>query len=172
MALGQSFSINVIPGVSTVLQKLDGLKASFMDVPNRANAALDKLALVRTAMARNNAPPSAQSDALVVKQHIDQVKSEWAASVNDFAKLQTTGINLSLDTITTATHLLTSATYVLSNMKTLESSVDTLASKYLTAQQRQAINAAGGGAGAGLGSIGTVAIVLVGAYLLFGRNRG
>lgn len=167
MALGLSLPVNIIPGASSLLAKVDGLKASFMSVPARVNTALDKLTIVRQAMARNGAPPSAQSDALTVEQHLRQVQSEWAASATDYQKLNTTGLSLSVDTLTTATRLLASAGYVLSNMDSLQASVDALAAKYLTAQQRQQVNAQYAGTIGGL-SLGTLALIGVGAYLLIG----
>lgn len=168
MALGLSLSLGSLPGVSSLLAKVDSYKAAFLAVPERVNKALDKLAFVRQAMAQNNAPPSAQSDALNVKQHLDQVKSEWTVASSAFAKLQGAGANLSLDTVVTAGHLLTSISYVLGNTSSLEDSVNNLAAKYLTPTQQQQLTRGGGLGGA---SLGTLALLGVGLFVLT-RNRG
>ncbi len=98
-----------------------------------------------------------------------QVQSEWAASAGDFQKLQASGGSIGLDTVTTAGHLLTSATYVLSNMSSLESSVDNLSAKYLTKQQQAQVNQQYASTLGGV-SLGTVALVGLGLYLLSRRN--
>jgi len=167
MALGLSLSLDSIPGVSSLLSKLDSYKAQFLGVPDRVNKALDKLAYVRQAMAQNHAPPSAQSDALNVQQHLQQVKSEWDVAAKSFSALQASGAHVSLDTITTAGNLITSVTYVLGNTNSLESSVNNLAAKYLNQNQQQTLSSMTGG---GV-SLGTLALVGVGLYLLT-RNRG
>lgn len=175
MALGLSLSLNMIPGVSGLLAKLDGLKASFLAVPANVNAALDKLALVRQAMAQNGAPPSAQSDALTVEQHLNQIKSEWsvaAASEQQIANARNHG-GLSLDNITAAGTLVTSMAYVLSNMNSLQASVDNLAAKYLTPAQRQAVNQkySSGMFNTGGGSLLPL-LLIGGAALYLSRRRG
>lgn len=159
MALGLSLSIDSIPGVSSLLQKVDSLKATFLGIPDRVNKAADKLTYVRAAMARNGAPPSAQSDALTVQQHLDQVKQEWGVAAGALNTIQTQGLHVSLDTLATATNLITSMSYVLGNTSTLESAVNALASKYLTPQQQQQL-------GGGAGGLGTVALVVGLGYLL------
>lgn len=171
MALGLSLSLGSLPGVGSLLSKLDSYKAAYLAVPNRVNQALDKLVLVQQAMASNGAPPSAQSDALTTKQHLQQVQSEWQASAGDFSKLQNLGGSIGLDTITTAGKLLSSVTYVLGNMNTLESSVDALASKYLTKNQQQAVNQKFAQGIGGI-SLGTIALVGLGVYFLSRRRNG
>lgn len=168
--LGLSIPLQAIPGVGSLLAKLDGYKAQFLAVPDRVNKALDRLSVVRQVMAQNNAPPSAQSDALKVEQTLKRVQGEWGASAAQLQQLQTAGANVSLDTITTAGHLVSSMTYVLSNMKTLESSVDALAAKYLTTAQQLQVNTFTPSSGAGL-SMTTVALIGLGAYFLLGRRR-
>ena len=168
MALGLSIPLDAIPGVGSLLAKLDSYKAAFLAVPDRANKALDRLTLVRHTMAANNAPPSAQSDALGVEQTIKRVQTEWSAAASELSQLQAGGVHISLDTITTAGHLLSSVTFVLSNMKTLESSVDALASKYLTADQQRQLNAYTPSS-AGTSPLVWLAVA-VGAYYLLGRR--
>jgi hypothetical protein len=160
MALGLSISLTSIPGVSTLLQKVDSYKATFLGVPDRVNRAMDKLAYVRSAMTANGAPPSAQSDALAVQQHLQQVKDEWGVAASSLNTLQTQGLSISLDTLAIATNLITSMTYVLGNTASLESSVNALAAKYLSPQQQAAV---GGG---GLGGIGSLALVVGIGYIL------
>lgn len=159
MALGLSISLTSIPGVSALLQKVDSYKATFLGIPDRVNKAMDKLAYVRAAMTSNNAPPSAQSDALAVQQHLQQVKDEWNVAAQSLNTLQTQGISISLDTLAVATNLITSMTYVIGNTSSLESSVNALAAKYLTAQQQAA-------AGGGMGGLGTLALVVGVGYIL------
>lgn len=168
MALGLSIPLEAIPGVGSLLKQLDSYKAQFLAVPDRVNRALDRLSVIRQALAANKAPPSAQSDALSVEQSLRQVQSEWNASATDFAHIQSAGMNLSLDTVTTAGHLVASVSYVLGNMKTLESRVEGLASKYLTAQQVQQANAVAPASGM---SPTTLVALALGAYLLLGRRR-
>lgn len=143
MALGLSLSLDSIPGVSSLIQKVEQQKAAFLSVPDRVNKALDKIGAVRQAMAANNAPPSAQSDALQVQQHLQQVKNEWNVSAGSLQTLQTQGLHLSLDTLTTATHLITSMSYVLGNTSSLETSVNNLAAKYLSSAQQRALGGGG-----------------------------
>lgn len=134
--------VTMIPGVSAALSQIDNLKAQFLAVPQTINTALDRLAAVRQAMAKNAAPLSAQSDAMQVEQHLRAVQSEWDVAASSLQRLdqarQASGL-LSLDSITAAGSLAASMSYVLANRNTLLSSVDALAAKYLTAQQQQTI---------------------------------
>jgi hypothetical protein len=171
MALaGISLSLDSIPGLSSLLGKLDSLKADFLAVPAAVNAALDRLALVRQAMVANSAPPSAQSDALGVEQHLRQVLSEWSVAATSLQNLDAArrAGSLSLDTVINAGHLLTSFTYVRNNTKTLMSSVDALASRYLTPAQVASLNKPRMAAGLGLGTLALVGAV---AWLV-GSRRG
>lgn len=170
MALGLSIPLTAIPGVGSLLSKLDSYKAQFLAVPDRVNKSLDRLSILRRVMAQNNAPPSAQSDALQVEQTLRRVQSEWSAAATELQTLQSSGLNVSLDTVTRAGHLLSSVTYVLSNIKTIESKVDALATKYLTADQQKALNTYTPSVGGGM-SLTTLAVLGVGLYFL-GRRRG
>lgn len=172
MAISLSLDLARIPGASTLLAKLDSYKASFLSVPANVNAALDKLALVRAAMTRNNAPPSALADAQTVDAHLRQVQTEWnvaAATYQQIDSARQSG-HVSLDLITSAGTLVASVGYVLANQRTLMSSVDSLAAKYLTAAQRQQLAVAGLGSG-GL-SFTTYALLGALAYLVVSRRRG
>ena len=168
--LGLSIPLDAIPGVGSLLSKLDSYKAQFLAVPDRVNKALDRLSVVRQVMAQNNAPPSAQSDAMAVEQTLRKIQGEWSASASQFQQLQQGGVSVSLDTVLQAGHLLSSVTYVISHMKTLESSVDALASKYLTTAQRQQLDTYTPSPSGGM-SAGTLALVALGAYFLLGRRR-
>lgn len=168
MALGLSISLSSIPGVSSLLSQLDNYKAAYLAVPSRIKTAGDKLTIIRQAMAANGAPQSAQSDALTVQQHLNDVQGEWSASANDYAKLSSSGGSIGLDTLATGAKLMASVTYVLSNMSSIESSVNALASKYLTTAQQAQVNAKYAGT---IGGMSAVEYLLIGgaAYLLL-RN--
>ncbi len=167
-----TFLTSLIPGVSNVLSQVDSMKAQFLAVPQTINTALDRLAAVRQAMARNGAPLSAQSDAMQVEQHLRDVRTQWDAAASSLQRVEQARAasgTLSLDTLTAAGTLVASMSYVLANRNTLLSSVDALAAKYLTAQQqtqiRQGVSTAGlmGGASSLLPvlAVGVLAFMLI-----------
>lgn len=164
MALGLSLSLGLIPGIGALLAKLDNLKTSYMAVPQRVSHALDALSQVQNAMARNSAPPSEQSAALTLRQHLQSIQSEWQASASAWASLDTERASgsLGLDSLSLATQLAANGAAVVSNMDSIESSVTTLAAKYLTTSEQQTV----GMTAYGLGSSATTGALVVGGAVV------
>jgi hypothetical protein len=144
--LSNTLSIN-IPGVSTVLNKLDGMRAKFLAVPANTRMALDKLSRIRRTMNRTDGAGvtvAQNEEALKIENGLKRVQLEWNTSAERFSMLD--GLRrdqkaLSMDGVTIASQLAMSAGYVIKNADTNIAAVDKLAEKYLTAAQRAELGA-------------------------------
>lgn len=168
MALGLSLPLDLIPGIGSVLSKLDNLKSDYLAIPARVNHALDALSLVQNAMVQQSAPPSEQSAALQLRTHLQSIQSEWSASAAAWQKLDSERASgsLGLDSVGTAVSLAANGAAVIANMGSIESSVTTLSKKYLNASQQQQVASVAYGLGGSGSTLLWIGGGLLALYLL------
>lgn len=164
-----------IPGVKSIMQKVDAQKAAFLAVPANLRAALDRLGRIRIQVSRN-APVTVefQEVSQIVEQNLKMTQMQWDTAAERASSLdvlrQTKGLSVSLDTVTIASQLFTSAGYVIANTKKNVAAVEKLGEKYLTAEQRAQLNLATRGSDGKLGSSVFLLAGLAGVWMLMRRR--
>lgn len=177
--LSGSFSLQ-IPGVSSLMDKLDGMKANFLAIPANVRMALDRLARVRMAVS-NKGPVTVefQNASQVVENNLTTTQLQWQTAADAFSQLdslrQTHSLSVGSDTISLAATLVGSVTSVERNANNNIAAVESLARKYLTADELARLNQTTYGApsAGGFGGVNGVVIAgfLLGATWLATRRR-
>jgi hypothetical protein len=175
MALSGPVSIR-LPGVSSLLDKLDGQKAKFLSVPANVRAALDKLARVTMLASKSHSITVEESSELQqVKNNLERLQAEWDTSATRYAQLDSLRqkqSSLSGDVIAMASQLVLSAGYVIKNADRSVAAVDSIARKHLTADQLATLRIQTSGSSSGGSGVTLSAVAAFLAIVAFFRGFG
>lgn len=138
--MGLSISLDSIPGVASVVAKLDSLRNDFLSIPGRLTVVRNKLSRGAALMSQNGVASGASAKAAELLNDSRAYGAQWETSASEFNSLtqeRQAGSLLSLNSAATAVSLVTHVTTLLGNVRRLESDTDALLSANLTDAQKR-----------------------------------